>query len=334
MKKIIWSVGCLLLIFFLFTSEIQAAPSLELLSGSYVLYPNQTGTWVWRGSDPELRPLTYYVDWRDGTLSGPTTTPIFSHSYSSPALYVPIFTAINNAYETRYVAINIRVSSTTSPLPTSFPTPLPTPTTCYLFKENFGVGTRNGEVAVLQKYLYYRGFLMIDATTGYYGEATRSAVAAYQKANGIYPAEGYFGTLTRTRVNSCGIPTSTPTLLPTPLVTSLPLPTLSPRPTVPPTPYVSPSSATPTPTYYSTPTPTSYYTPTPTPTPTPLYTSSPSGSPSSYPYQSPSDTYSPSPSESESPSGSGTSRIAPRTGTASIFESFGAFLDSWFGKKN
>lgn len=61
---------------------------------------------------------------------------------------------------------------------------------------DLGLGSRSGEVACLQEHLIEDGVLSIGAPTGYFGERTKTAVAAWQKAHGIAPT-GFFGALSR-----------------------------------------------------------------------------------------------------------------------------------------
>jgi peptidoglycan hydrolase-like protein with peptidoglycan-binding domain len=61
--------------------------------------------------------------------------------------------------------------------------------------------TNKAEVLKLQQFLVANGYLNVSPTGNYLG-LTQKAVAAFQKANGITPAAGYFGPLTRAAVNS------------------------------------------------------------------------------------------------------------------------------------
>ncbi len=79
-----------------------------------------------------------------------------------------------------------------------------TGSTSHTFTMDLTVGSTGSEVVALQQMLVAKGFLTMPAgvAMGYFGEATRSAVAAWQAANGITPASGYFGPITRAKVNS------------------------------------------------------------------------------------------------------------------------------------
>jgi peptidoglycan hydrolase-like protein with peptidoglycan-binding domain len=77
------------------------------------------------------------------------------------------------------------------------------------FTRNLDVGDTGQDVQALQKYLNAHGFVVAKSGPGasgqetlMFGYATRDALAAYQEANGIRPAIGYFGPLTQTYVRA------------------------------------------------------------------------------------------------------------------------------------
>lgn len=79
----------------------------------------------------------------------------------------------------------------------------------YVFNTNLTVGTRSTDVMNLQKVLNMNPATAV-ATTGagsmgnettLFGPATRAAVIKYQKANGITPAAGFVGSITRASLN-------------------------------------------------------------------------------------------------------------------------------------
>jgi hypothetical protein len=71
------------------------------------------------------------------------------------------------------------------------------------FTHNLKIGSKlSPDVTELQKVLIAGGYLKIDAPTGYFGSLTRAAVAAWQAANGISPAAGYFGPISRAKLNA------------------------------------------------------------------------------------------------------------------------------------
>ena len=78
-----------------------------------------------------------------------------------------------------------------------------------LFTRSLTVGSTGADVLALQKYLNTHGFVIATSGTGsvghetnYFGKATHAALTKFQKAKGISPASGYFGSLTRTFINA------------------------------------------------------------------------------------------------------------------------------------
>ena len=64
---------------------------------------------------------------------------------------------------------------------------------------NMTVGSTGSNVVVLQSLLSEMGYLNVPAGVafGYFGNLTRDAVARYQVAQGVSPAAGYFGPITK-----------------------------------------------------------------------------------------------------------------------------------------
>lgn len=81
------------------------------------------------------------------------------------------------------------------------------------FTRDLTLGSTGADVTSLQNWLISNGYTIPAGATGYFGTQTQAAVARYQAANGIAPAAGYFGPLTRTNVNAKIViaPTPTPT---------------------------------------------------------------------------------------------------------------------------
>lgn len=71
----------------------------------------------------------------------------------------------------------------------------------YNFNKNLTVGSRGADVTALQNRLATDGYFTL-AATGYFGNVTKTAVKAFQTANGISPVSGYVGPLTRAALNS------------------------------------------------------------------------------------------------------------------------------------
>ncbi len=88
--------------------------------------------------------------------------------------------------------------------------------TGFTFTQNLQVGSKGAEVLQLQKFLNSHGAVIAKTGAGSagnetssFGPATKKAVMAFQSANGITPASGYWGPLTRSKANSLGGGTTT-----------------------------------------------------------------------------------------------------------------------------
>lgn len=80
------------------------------------------------------------------------------------------------------------------------------------FTRDLTIGATGSDVTALQTWLISKGYSIPAGATGYFGAQTQAALAAYQAANGITPAAGYFGPITRAKVNaSAGTSTGTGT---------------------------------------------------------------------------------------------------------------------------
>lgn len=80
---------------------------------------------------------------------------------------------------------------------------------CFTFTRNHQQGDTGGEVMEIQKFLNKNGAQIAESGAGspgnetsYFGALTRAAVAKFQAANGISPAAGYWGPITRAKANS------------------------------------------------------------------------------------------------------------------------------------
>src|SRR3989339_2175613 len=69
------------------------------------------------------------------------------------------------------------------------------------FTRSLTVGSRGDDVTCLQNYLKTGGHLSVNAT-GYFGSLTKAAAASWQSANGVAPAVGYFGPISRAKYDS------------------------------------------------------------------------------------------------------------------------------------
>jgi peptidoglycan hydrolase-like protein with peptidoglycan-binding domain len=66
------------------------------------------------------------------------------------------------------------------------------------------IGSRGDQVEILQKYLEDEGYLVmpVGVAYGYFGNLTKAAVAKWQADNGVAPAAGYFGSISRAKYAS------------------------------------------------------------------------------------------------------------------------------------
>jgi hypothetical protein len=105
-----------------------------------------------------------------------------------------------------------RRSVPTTPLVQTTVVPMSTTTiasTSTIFSSNLKMGMYSPSTKKLQEYLNSHGFAVSSSGAGspgretmYFGPATRAALAKFQKANGISPAVGFFGPITRAFINS------------------------------------------------------------------------------------------------------------------------------------
>ena len=70
------------------------------------------------------------------------------------------------------------------------------------FTMDLTLGSSGAEVTALQNWLIKGGYAIPAGATGYFGAQTQAALASWQKANGVSPAAGYFGPVTRAKVNA------------------------------------------------------------------------------------------------------------------------------------
>jgi Putative peptidoglycan binding domain len=72
------------------------------------------------------------------------------------------------------------------------------------FNTNLMVGSKGSEVTALQNFLIKAGMTIPAGATGSFGGQTKAALASWQAAHGVTPASGYFGPITRAKVNGMG----------------------------------------------------------------------------------------------------------------------------------
>jgi DNA-binding beta-propeller fold protein YncE len=125
-----------------------------------------------------------------GSILSFTTSSCSSASNSSPA---PIIRKYGGGGSTSVKPPVVSTPPITQTAPLQFS-----------FTKNLSFGLTNPDVKNLQKFLNSHGFIVsktgsgsLGSETDYFGPATRAALAAFQKANNIVPAVGYFGPITR-----------------------------------------------------------------------------------------------------------------------------------------
>jgi peptidoglycan hydrolase-like protein with peptidoglycan-binding domain len=79
------------------------------------------------------------------------------------------------------------------------------------FTRDLTIGSKGSDVTALQTWLIAKGYSVPAGATGYFGSQTKAALSAYQAANAISPAVGYFGPITRAHVNASAGSTTTTT---------------------------------------------------------------------------------------------------------------------------
>ncbi|MEX2410180.1 MAG: peptidoglycan-binding protein, partial [Candidatus Paceibacterota bacterium] len=77
-----------------------------------------------------------------------------------------------------------------------------TATSTFSFNRSLTIGAQGADVTALQDYLISAGYSIPAGATGYFGVQTQAATAAWQAANGVSPAVGYFGPISQARYNS------------------------------------------------------------------------------------------------------------------------------------
>ncbi|MEK7536918.1 MAG: peptidoglycan-binding protein [Patescibacteria group bacterium] len=89
------------------------------------------------------------------------------------------------------------------------------------FVRNLTIGSSGEDVKSLQKFLNSAGFKIANSgpgspgsETNLFGSLTKTALAKWQVANGVPPASGYFGPLTRAKITSVSVPVATPVQTP------------------------------------------------------------------------------------------------------------------------
>lgn len=77
-----------------------------------------------------------------------------------------------------------------------------TTTTNVVFTRNLTLGIHGNDVLALQQFLMAEGFLKIAEPTDYFGRKTKAAIILWQKTQHITPPSGFFGILSREKINA------------------------------------------------------------------------------------------------------------------------------------
>ena len=152
-----------------------------------------------------------------GWLSGAAIlAPMAAHAQTNNAALIATLQA-------QIAALQVQLNSLAAPAPASG-------AKC-IFTRSLTVGARGDDVTCLQNYLTGAGhYSFSGGATGYFGNVTKNAVAAWQAANGVSPAAGYFGPLSQAKYNSMVVattPAPAPAPAPTPAGTPAAVPAAS-----------------------------------------------------------------------------------------------------------
>ncbi len=77
---------------------------------------------------------------------------------------------------------------------------------CVSIPDPLTMGAQNANVTALQNFLIGAGQSIPAGATGYFGSQTQGALAGWQAANGVAPAVGYYGPITRAAMDAQCVP--------------------------------------------------------------------------------------------------------------------------------
>jgi len=80
--------------------------------------------------------------------------------------------------------------------------------TCVAIMAPLTIGSRGADVTALQNFLINAGEVIPAGATGYFGSQTQAAVASWQAANGVSPAVGYYGPITKAAIEAACVPSA------------------------------------------------------------------------------------------------------------------------------
>lgn len=113
--------------------------------------------------------------------------------FSSFAYAIPAKAATVAELEAQVAALMAQISSMSGSTTSS---------ASVTFTKDLTLGSSGADVTALQNWLIKGGYSIAAGATGYFGAQTQAALAKYQAAVGITPAAGYFGPVTRAKVNA------------------------------------------------------------------------------------------------------------------------------------
>lgn len=136
------------------------------------------------------------------------TSRVISHftNSSSPSIS-NILTPVSNMVSTTTSTSQIPVQDLS--VTVLFPEPKASTTSITSFKKDLWFGMIDPDVMLLQKYLNTHGYTValsgpgsLNNETSRFGSATKKALIKFQQANNITPTFGFFGPITRLKINS------------------------------------------------------------------------------------------------------------------------------------
>jgi len=171
-------------------------------------YGENIGNTVFNSTNSEVS-----TDWRPASSrSGGSTPPPAATGYSGGSIAGGSVSAATlatllapSASTTAYLNSLKTAQSSALPIPIAPAVQSPVPA----FTRDLTLGSHGTDVTALQVYLNSHGFKIASSGVGSPGHETmtfasltQKALAKFQKAKGIFPAVGYFGTKTRNFINS------------------------------------------------------------------------------------------------------------------------------------
>jgi hypothetical protein len=115
---------------------------------------------------------------------------------SNESVTAPSISNVSTSVQVPQVPSIVSAASASTPVPT----------------RDLQLGMNGNDVVMLQQFLNGNGYTIAASGAGssgnetiYFGSLTKSALAKWQKAHGVSPASGYFGSITRAKMKSLGV---------------------------------------------------------------------------------------------------------------------------------